>query len=516
MSAAYQIEQKKEPFSSARELFEQMIGHLRLPATMRRTHTELEEYLTTKGREVERLLLQEHLDLRGAAEQTVRVHGSDGVERTERRRGHRTLKTLVGLVEVPRFLYQACGVKSLCPQDSALSLPEELYSMGIRRCVAKEACEGSYDLVVERLRDATGETVPKRQVEQMARRAAQDFKAFYESSCGTSEQEEGLLLVLSFDGAGIIMHTKSLRRQTKRAAEREAGEPSHWPSRLGSGEKANRKRMAQVAAIYGVAPFIRKPEDVLRDLRPIHGEEPRPPRPRPVNKRVWASVTRSTEEIIKEAFADARKRDSEHKRTWLALVDGNATQIEHIRKAARKEGITVRIIVDLIHVIEYLWSAAYCFHPAGSPEAQSWVTTRVKALLEGADASDIAAGMRRSATLQGIDKRGAVDECAAYLIKHRLFLCYGEALEKGWPIATGVIEGACRHLVRERLDCSGARWTVEGAEAILALRSLRLSGDFDEYWEFHLAQEHHRNHTSQYKNNIVPNPIPRAHLKRVN
>jgi hypothetical protein len=445
----------------------------------------------------------------------VRVRGSDGIERRERRRSGRSLKTLVGRVDVSRLLYQAWEVEGLCPQDGALALPRDLYSMGVRRRVAEESCIGSFEHAVESVAKTTGTTVPKRQVEQLARRSAQDFEAFYDAQLVEPNQEKDLLLVLTFDGAGVVMRTESLRPPTKRAAERQAEEPKHWPARLGSGQKANRKRMAQVAAVYGIAPFVREPEDVLRELRPVQPVEPRRKRPRPVNKRVWASVARDPGDVVADAFSEAARRDLEHERTWLALVDGNPTQIELVRRQARKKGITVRIVLDLIHVLEYLWSAAYCFHPAGSDEARAWVTDRVHALLSGADASDVAAGMRRSATLRGLERRGAVDECASYLIKHRLFICYGEALQNGWPIATGVIEGACRHLVRERLDCSGARWSVEGAEAVLTLRSLRLSADFDAYWQFHLAQEFQRNHASRYADAVVPDPMPRPRLRSV-
>jgi hypothetical protein len=515
MTAAYQRLQEREPFADARETFDEMAAHLKAPATMRAPHDEVEAYMVARSREMARRMLQAHLDLRAAAESAVAVRGSDGVARNERRRSHRSLKTLVGRVGVARLLYQAWGVDGLCPQDAALALPRDVYSMGVRRCVAEQACMGSFDTTAEHLAKTTATTVPKRQVEQLVRRAANDFCAFYEGKKATPAEEKGLLLVLTFDGAGVIMRTESLRPQTRRAAERAEEEPKHWPAKLGSGEKANRKRMAQVAAVYGIAPYVREPQDVLRDLRPLHAVGPRPPRPRPVNKRVWASVMRDPVDVVTEAFAEANKRDPEDTRTWLALVDGNATQIDLVRRAARRKGITVRIVLDLIHVLEYLWSAAYCFHAAGSDEAREWVTERVHALLCGADASDVAAGMRRSATLRRLERRGAVDECAAYLIKHRLFICYGEALQKGWPIATGVIEGACRHLVRARLDCSGARWSVEGAEAVLKLRSLRLSGDFDDYWQFHVAQEFHRNHTSLYAGNRPPDPMPRASLRTV-
>ncbi len=84
------------------------------------------------------------------------------------------------------------------------------------------------------------------------------------------------------------------------------------------------------------------------------------------------------------------------------------------------------------------------------------------------------------------------------------YLDYPEALAAGWPIATGVIEGACRHLVKDRMDITGARWSVDGAEAVLKLRALRCNGDLDTYWQFHLDQERHRVHECSYADGVIP------------
>ncbi len=102
--------------------------------------------------------------------------------------------------------------------------------------------------------------------------------------------------------------------------------------------------------------------------------------------------------------------------------------------------------------------------------------------------------MRISATKQSLSKRDNIDKCADYLLKNKLRLPYGEALKKGYPIASGVIEGACRHLINGRLDITGARWSLKGAEAILKLRSLKSSGDFNDYWDFHKKQSSERNY----------------------
>ena len=115
-------------------------------------------------------------------------------------------------------------------------------------------------------------------------------------------------------------------------------------------------------------------------------------------------------------------------------------------------------------------------------------------------ASDVAAGIRRSATRQNLSasERERVDKCD-YLIKYRPYLRYDHCLERGYPIATGVIEGACRHLVKDRMDLTGARWRLERAEAVLRIRALRTSGDFDKYWDFHKEQEFQRNHASKFQ-----------------
>jgi hypothetical protein len=204
-------------------------------------------------------------------------------------------------------------------------------------------------------------------------------------------------------------------------------------------------------------------------------------------------------------------RDFELSRRWVVLVDGSDHQIGAVRQAAERVGVEVTIVADLIHLIEYLWPAAYCFHPAGSDGARAWVVDRVRALLEGADPIHVAAGMRRSATLRRVKRRGPVDACASYMRKLAPYMRYGDAIREGLPIATGVIEGACRHLIRRRLGIGGARWSTEGAEAILMLRATVLSDDFDAYWAFHERQVFRRTHESKYRG-TVPNTRPALRL----
>jgi hypothetical protein len=203
-------------------------------------------------------------------------------------------------------------------------------------------------------------------------------------------------------------------------------------------------------------------------------------------------------------FAEAQRRDPEHERPWVVLVDGNADQIRYAKAAAKRYGVQITLVLDLIHVTEYLWKAAWCFHDKGDEAAEAWVRERLHATLCG-KSSDVAAGIRRSATLRGLDddQRVGADKCCDYLLNHREMLRYDLYLAAGFPIATGVIEGACRHLVQDRMDITGARWGLEGAEAILRLRSLYASGDLDAYWSWHRRAEFQRNHLQNYADNTL-------------
>jgi hypothetical protein len=158
-------------------------------------------------------------------------------------------------------------------------------------------------------------------------------------------------------------------------------------------------------------------------------------------------------------------------------------------------------------VREYLWSGCWCFFPEGDPAAERWVSDKARQVLDGR-AGIVAAAIRRKATTLGLDanQRKNADRCADYLLAKRPYLDYPTALKNGWPIATGVIEGACRHLVKDRMDITGARWGLAGAEAILTLRALISNGDFDSYWTFHLVQEHRRVHASRYALGVIPAP----------
>ena len=444
---------------------------------------------------------EDHLDLRAAREiRREDVMGVDGVGRVRVEKGHqRGLATVFGLVRVTRMAYRAVGVGNLYPADGVLNLPLEKHSHGLRRLAAIESVRGSFEqagLAVER---ATGVQMGKRQVEQLARAAAVDADGFY-AQRRPGPSPPGDVLVLSFDGKGIVMRPDALRKATARAA---ANTKHKLTTRLSRGEKRNRKRMAEVGSVYDTTPAPRTAADIIR----TPGEQPRSGNRGPLARDKWltASVVDDIPAVICTTFDEASRRDPDHTRTWIALVDGNTTQIQTIQAEAKRRGVQVSIVCDFIHVLEYLWKAAWSFFYEGDPEAEVWVAEHAKKILDG-HANAVAAAIRHEATNSGFsaEERKGADTAANYLTTKHPYLNYAHALDQGWPIATGIIEGACRHLVKDRMDITGARWGLDGAEAILDLRALVSNGDFDPYYTHHLDQEQQRNHHSRYHRDHAP------------
>ncbi|MCG5055433.1 MAG: ISKra4 family transposase [Myxococcales bacterium] len=406
----------ENPFDGARQKFDELTELLGSGERLKMEHGEIESLLETEGRELLRRLFQAHMESRGEGQVAGgRVEGSDGESRTHERVTSRKLKTVFGEVEVERAGYRSRVVGTLFPRDAELNLPPDAYSHGVRKRVATEAAKGSFDNVTEAMEQTTGTAVPKRQAEQLAVKAAQDFDGFNESRRATSagSAESGQIVVLSVDGKGVVMRPDDLRPATRRAAEqREA----RLDKRRSKGEKSGSKRMATVATVYTIDEFVRTPADVALDLSRVLEEEVK--RPRPQNKRVWASLRRIPAEVISEAFEEAAYRDPKREKPWVALVDGNATQLEIIEQQARDRKVKVTIVMDIIHVLEYLWKAGNAFCGEGTKAAQDWVTERLLLVLRGRS-SLVAGGIRRSATRRGLRKSDsrwrAADSCARYL-----------------------------------------------------------------------------------------------------
>ncbi len=436
---------------------------------------QIESQQQAKGREVQRLLLETHLQHRGNGDlgPALQLEQADGAVRySHRRLGTRALTTVFGTVELVRMGYSRPGAPGIFPLDRALTLPARSFSYELQRRLVKAAVQNPFLDSVQTIADLTGVSVSKRSLEQILPDAAQDFDAFYRQR--SPEPATGTILVAAVDCKGIPV----------------VKPPAQPTPRLTKGQKANKKRMATVAAVFTRMPWVRTPQQVVESLfrisRPSPEDTPVPPRPE--HKRVWASLLKSKTAVIQEVAEEMEHRDPSASKTRVALTDGErALQIRVDRK------LKVTLILDLMHALEKLWKAAYVFHAEGSLEAELWVLDRTLRILLG-DVGQVVKGIRQSITKRGLSGAGGktLRGVADYLYRNRTRMHYHEYLANGWPIASGPVEGACKNLIKDRMERSGMRWTEQMAEAIVQLRAICLSGDFDHYWQFHIEQDQRR------------------------
>lgn len=495
---------EEKPFHASYERFLELTAKLQTRASLGMQLSSLEGVIETDGREMLRTMLEEHIALRGPGDIGPLVEGADDVERSHKRLRTVTVTTIFGDIAVERMVYGKPGVCGLAPKAAMLNLPEKSYSHELARRLAREAAKGSFSEAIATIEGQTGVVVNKRQAEEVAQDGATDFEAFYEQRSVDELRRaarDNEVLVLTTDGKGVVMRVEDLRAATRKKAKKAL---KKLKKRMSKGEKRNSKRMAQVAAVYSIDRHERTAADILAGAASKNA-------PKPVGKRVWASLEQEPEDVIAQMFDEAERRDPRRRRDWVILADGQTHQLDLIEAELVARGITATVVLDIIHVIEYLWKASRHFFAEGNPLGEEWVNRYLVMVLDG-KAKLAAAAIRRSASRQGKAGAKGVEACANYLHANADRMCYDDYLARGLPIATGVIEGACRHLVKDRMDVTGARWSLVGGEAVLKLRSIHASGDWQEYWAFHEAKEHERNHLSQYAN---PKRLERPRLQVV-
>jgi hypothetical protein len=464
----------------ARQEFSSLEAWLSAPPTLQLPLHQIERQQEFKGRDLQRLLLQAHVQQRGNGDvgRALRVtEQSTTFLYTHRRLQRRTLKTIFGSIHIDRIGYGRAGVGSIHPLDETMQLPGRSFSYELQKRMVKAAVQGPFRESAERMQDLTGMSVPIRSLEEILQDAAQDFDAFYAERLHEPWQQTASILVAAVDCKGIPMV--------------KPGNPQR-SVRVTKGQKANRKKMATVAAVFTRAPWVRTPEQVVESLfrtnpkKAIEAGQLCPPRPE--HKRVWASLVKGKASVIEEVVQEIQRRDPENHKTHVALTDGErALQILVSKK------LKVILILDLLHVLEKVWKAAHVFHPEGSPDAEVYARLMSLRILEG-NGSQVIKGLRQTVTKRKLfgAKRKTLLGVADYFHRNRHRMHYDEYLAQGLPIATGSVEGACKNLIKDRMERSGMRWTESMAEAIIKLRAVYLSGDFDSYWAFHILRDQER------------------------
>jgi hypothetical protein len=465
---------------------------------------EIEQQVMGRGRELLRMVAQHVLDVQAVAEPRLAgVADAAGGARPWAERGHeRTVVSGAGPVVVRRMAYRAAGQVNLHPRDAVLNLPPRRYSWAVQARAAGFALEASFAQAADWLAAATGTRVGKRQTGQITAEAARDAEGFL-AARPPAPAAPGLPLVISVDGKGVAMRPEGRRRSRYQHV------PGAFEKRLSTGEKRGAKRMAEVGVVFDALPpqRPRTPETIMGQARSPDGTPATAGQVRAAGRWYVTDITADRAVTIARVFDEAQRRDPGHQRTWVALADGDRHQIAAICKEAARRQITITVIIDFIHVLEYLWKVGWAFHPPRDPALEAWVTAQALEILHGRTGQVITLIRALAAEhppTPGSEHAKLIRKTLTYLANKQPYLDYPRALENGWPIATGVIEGACRHLVHDRMGITGARWGLPGAEAILALRAIKANGDLDAYWAHHLAREHQRNHLSRYHPKLAP------------
>lgn len=493
-SIPIEIEKSREDWLATEDALADLRAWLMAEETLDKPIHHVEHEVCERGREIMRRALQAHLNERGRGDVgrailVLEESKNNIVLLSHRRDADRGLHTTFGTVSVQRLAYAYPGEESLSPVDNVLQLPSRQHSYEVQRHLVRESVKGPYGEAVKTVEEFTGVRVSKRTCEDVVNDAAVDFKSFYKHRTLPPPCETREILVGSVDCKGIPM------KQAK---------PEHQIAGAPVERRSGVKKMATVAAAYTVAPRVRTPEEVTaslfndpQKLRPVPtvGEAANGPQQeaRPENKRLWASLDDGKDVVVEQLAEELEQRDPEHTKTRVALLDGESALQRRVVKLLP----TFLLILDLLHVLDKLWKAAGILVEEGKKhkkDREAWVRVRVLSILKG-KVSEVVRGIRQSLTKRKLKGKNAkkLKNICNYLYANRNHTRYHEYLAAGLPIASGVIEGACKNLVKARMEGPGMRWCTT-TEAMLQMRALYLSGDFEDYWVYHIQAEQERLH----------------------
>jgi hypothetical protein len=453
-------------------------------------HGEREKVIGQEGRELQRRLLQATFDVDAAREQRAgQVTSAAGIRHGTVEAGHdRGVTSVFGPVRVTRLAYRNRREPNLYPADARQVLCDDPYSLGMRALAAFHLAGGGFGQAQEVIEARTGVTVGRAQLTGLA----EDLAAWTEDFC----EERARDAETDLPGTGVVMMQADGKGIAMRPEHRKNGgtDPAH----------PGVKKMAEIVAVADFTPAVREPGDIAAPAarRQAH------PGPKARDKWVSASVTESIEDMIASAFDEAGRRDPQHTRQRVFLVDGNKQQITAIEAQAKERGLKVPVLIDYIHVSGYIGKAAAALHPGDPVTAGQWADGQLLRILHGrakavaATLASVAAKTRAHPRTRHLDLTD-LDRAVTYLENNHTHMKYGKALAKGWPIATGMIEGACRFVTEDRFGITGARWSPDGAEVILKIRAVVVNGDLHNYMRYYKERYRAEHHLARYDEDTI-------------
>lgn len=442
---------------------------------------EVERGVWKKMLRMGRQCLKEFLALHGSGDMGETVTLPDGAEYQRLNELHRRrYVSIFGEFELQRTVYGTREGQKIefVPLDNRLQLPASDFSYVLQdwdQGLCVEEAFGQVKSTIARmleLQQSVGS------LEHMNREMAEGVEEYLLNRPVPPSDEEGEIMVASADGKGIVMR-------------REPGEPAKV--HRSKGDKASQKRMATVGTAYTVDRYVRTPEQVLAALFRDQPERSKD-RPKPCHKEVWASLLQDDGRFSGQPAVftwlnwEIRLRNPGQEKETVYLCDGQETLWQDVQAKLPQQNSVE--ILDLLHVTPRLWKAAHAFFGEKSKEVEPFVRERVLRVLQG-QGKGVIRGLREMATKRHLtgSKKKTIRAICGYLEKNLERMRYDEYLAAGYPIASGAVEGACRHLVKDRMERAGMHWTAAGAQAMLDLRSLFIGGQWEEYQAYRIEQE---------------------------
>lgn len=398
----------------------------------------------------------------------------EGVEIPYHSEKKRNYYSIFGKLPCWRPYFYKSGVGESSPLDEELSLSDDCYSDLVRELAELLGVDVTYAKVRHFWSRLLGQNLSTQAIQAMIAEDAGDVAAYYEQKSAPDASREASILVAQADGKGIPM------------VRERAVAPK---TRLGKGEKRSKKKEAIVTSSYTIDLNPRTPEEVVASFfHPASSSSSSQGRNRPQNKETWATLD-GKDAALSRLADHLAKRDGAHIKQRVALTDG----CEALQKRVEKHLPDFTLVLDFVHASEYLWKAANARYGENSDKRDPWVEEQTLHILSGRCDQvivELQALTQRPRCSQA--KRQAFTSAANYFLRNLPYMDYQSYLAKGWPIASGVIEGACRHFVKDRFELSGMRWTQDGAENLLHLRAVAENDDWDDYHQFRKEQRHMR------------------------
>ena len=409
--------------------------------------------------------------------------------------------SIFGPFEISRCVYGTREGQKIeyIPLDIHLQLPQSKFSYLLQNWDQLLAVEMPYLRVSETLNRIFGLTVPVSSLERGNRDLSRSTKAYWDDQIEIPAADENQIVVCSADCKGVVIRKSQAEQAAYLREESDNQKPASFE--MGKSKKrSGKKKMAVLGAAYTIDPHVRTPEQVLESLFRPRGEPSaidQPKRPKPISKHIRSSMDRddrdtlfpARNEIFNWLAHEQRQRNPLGQYQSVLIMDGEEA-LWAMGKSLLPEESTVEIL-DLIHGCSYVWKAVQTLHPDETIKNQVPLVKGYVGKILCGEIKGVIRSLKWKATNAGLtgERLEQMEQVCCYFENNAERMHYDEYLAAGYPIASGIIEGACRHVIVDRMEGTGMRWIMDGAKSMLNLRCINVSDHWDDYINYHIARE---------------------------